>query len=224
VKFTIEKIAGSDAVRLLNEHRSRFASTGLYPFLIGDQEELDRIQENAEPFEQDASAIIEESFRVNLADWFAERRDEAEEFDLDEDDLLGEWPDEVVEKGSIGLHKDILSGEIKPEVYFGLARIEMPWQLPAILKYGSWNECPGPEVHCALFRHWQEKYGAEITGMSGDVVECVVSKPPTNREDAIALAWEQYLYCVDIVEQGCGSVANLAATLMNSTYWYFWWD
>jgi hypothetical protein len=60
--------------------------------------------------------------------------------------------------------------------------------------------------------------------MSGDVVECVVTKPPTDRNAATNLAWEQYWYCVDIVEQGCESVSNLAATLLNSPYWYFWWD
>jgi hypothetical protein len=40
----------------------------------------------------------------------------------------------------------------------------------------------------------------------------------------MALAWEQYWYCLDIVDQGVGSVSALAATLLNSTYWYFWWD
>jgi hypothetical protein len=28
----------------------------------------------------------------------------------------------------------------------------------------------------------------------------------------------------DIVDQGCESISNLAATLLNSPYWYFWWD
>ena len=60
--------------------------------------------------------------------------------------------------------------------------------------------------------------------MSGDIVECVVTKPPTDRNAPTILAWEQYWYCVDIVEQGCESVSNLAATILNSPYWYFWWD
>jgi uncharacterized protein DUF4253 len=60
--------------------------------------------------------------------------------------------------------------------------------------------------------------------MSGDIVECAVTRPPTDRNAATILAWEQYWYCVDIVEQGCESVSNLAATLLNSPYWYFWWD
>jgi hypothetical protein len=118
----------------------------------------------------------------------------------------------------------VLSGNIKPEVYVGLARITKPWHLPAVLKYGDWNECPEPEVHCAFHSEWHDRFGAQITGMSGDVVECMVTNPPTDREQATALAWQQYWYCADIVEQGCGSVSNLAATLIKSPYWYFWWD
>ncbi len=64
----------------------------------------------------------------------------------------------------------------------------------------------------------------EIAGVSGDVIECIVENPPTDRESATALAWEQYWYCGDIVDQGCGKILNLAATLLNSRNWYFWWD
>jgi hypothetical protein len=218
------RVTGGDAIRVLNEHRSRYHTTGQYPFLIGDAEDLGRIKEAAEFNKQEPTAIIRASFEVKTAEWIAGRRKEAEEYELSAEELLGEWPGEIAEKGSIALHKDVLSGKIKPEVYLGLAKIEKPWQLPALLKYGAWNECPEPEVHCAFHRQWQERYGAEITGMSSDVVECAVSKPPTDHKAATDLAWEQYWYCADIVEQGCGSVSNLAATLLNSRYWYFWWD
>lgn len=126
--------------------------------------------------------------------------------------------------GSITLHKEIRSGKIKPKVYLGLAKIEQPWHLPAAIHFGGWNACPSADEHCALHRSWQERFGAEITGMSGDVVECVVRKPPRDRKAALDVAWEQYWYCNDIVDQGCESISNLAATLLNSPYWYFWWD
>ncbi|MBI5726174.1 MAG: DUF4253 domain-containing protein [Planctomycetes bacterium] len=96
--------------------------------------------------------------------------------------------------------------------------------MPAFLKCGAWNECPEAAVHCAFHREWQAEFGAEITGMSGDIVECTVANPPLNKEVAIKLAWQQYWYCADIVGQGCESISNLAATLLNSPYWYFWWD
>jgi hypothetical protein len=224
VEFTTLKIAGGDVIRVLNDHRLRYPTTGLYPFVIGDTEELGRIEEAAEFYEQDPTAIIAASFDIKVAEWIAERRKDAEESGFSCDERLGEWPGNISEKGSIGLHKDVLSGKIKPEIYLGLAKIEKPWHLPAVLKYGAWNECPDAQVHCAFHRAWQERYGAEITGMSGDVVECLVANPPTDRKAATVLAWEQYWYCADIVEQGCGSVSSLAATLLKSSYWYFWWD
>lgn len=222
--FVTMKIAGADAIQTLDDYRSRYSSTGEYPFLIGDLEELERIQEAAGFNDRDPAAIIQASSGITIANWIAVRRKEAEEDELFSDETFGEWPGEILEKGSIGLHKDILSGEIKSEIYLGLAAVEKPWHLPAMVKYGAWNDCPESEVHCAFHREWFAEFGAEITGISSDIVECVVARPPTNRKVAKRLAWQQYWYCADIVEQGCGSVANLAATLLNSPYWFFWWD
>lgn len=224
MNFTSVKVPGADAIRILNDYRSRFPVAGQYPFLIGDKEDLERIQENAEFNQRESAEVIEASGGVDVGEWIAERRKEIEEFGFSVEEVIGEWPGVSEEKGSIGLHKDILTGKVKPAIYLGLATIAKPWHLPAALKYGAWNECPAPEVHGAFYRRWQAEFGAEITGMSADVLECVVANPPSNREAAIKLAWEQYWYCSDIVEQGCGTVSNLAATLVNSPYWYFWWD
>jgi hypothetical protein len=221
---TIMKIAGSDAIRVLHELRSKYATTGRYPFIIGDDDELERLQESAELNEQDPADIIETSHRTSIAEWIVRRRKEREEDGFTCEEFFGEWPSEITEKGSIGLHRDILTGNVKTEVYLGLVMINQPWQLPAILRYGAWNDCPDAAIHCAFHREWQARFGAEITGMSGDVVECIVAHPPSDRDSAMGLAWEQYWYCADIVEQGCESIANLAATLLNSPYWYFWWD
>jgi hypothetical protein len=38
------------------------------------------------------------------------------------------------------------------------------------------------------------------------------------------LAQEQYDFCPDIVLQGTGTLEPLAATLMASDWWFFWWD
>ena len=66
----------------------------------------------------------------------------------------------------------------------------------------------------------QEAAGA----ISSDVIEMRVERPPSTREAAFAVAEEQFAYCSDIVLQGTGSISALAATLMNGTAWYFWWD
>lgn len=218
------KLAGQDALQALNQHRADYPTTGWYPFLIGDSEELEHIEAVADLNKQELTEIVRGSFDVDTAAWSSKRRAEAEEFGFSADHLTSQWPGEERQKGSITLHTDILTGKLKPEVFLGLAQIEQPWQLPAALKYGGWNDCPEAEVHCAFHRQWQVQYRAEITGMSSDIIECAVARPPMDSEAAMALAWEQYWYCSDIVEQGCGSVSKLAAILINSPYWYFWWD
>jgi hypothetical protein len=222
--FTTIKVAGSDALDTLVSRRELFLQTGEYPFLIGDANEVQRFTDRAVFTSQSTSEIIESSMKLDVDDWIFQRRKEAEEDELPIEETLGVWPGEVSNKGSLSLHTEILSGRPLPEVFLGIASIQEPWQLLAALKYGFWNCCPEPEVHCAFFRKWQFQYGAEIAGISSDVIECMVSNPPRDQATAIALAWEQYWYCADIVDQGCESVCNLAATLLNSSYWYFWWD
>jgi len=133
------------------------------------------------------------------------------------------WPEESGEEPS-------------PEVFvlalFGDSRlgtvIKIPtddWTtIPAHLRWGGWNEHPHAEYHVAAWRAWRDRYGANLIGMTHDTLIMKVEKPPNSRKEAYKLAEEQYLYCNDIVDQGVGSVTNLAAGLLNSKYWFFWWD
>ncbi len=222
--FTTSKTTGEAAIESLMQQRGTYPQTGDYPFLIGDANELERLQEAAEYNEQSVDEILGEAARFDVGAWLTARRAEAEEYKFSEDEVLGDWPGDIPQKGAISLHCDILTGELRPEVYLGSAKIAQPWHLPAALKYGGWNDCPDPVVHCAMHQYWQKEFGAEIVGVSGDVIECVVKNPPRDQEAAIKLAWQQYWYCTDIVDQGCETIANLAATLLNAEVWYFWWD
>jgi hypothetical protein len=214
--ITTLQVPAKAAIETLHARRDAYRTTGEYPFLIGNAEELERIQEGVDDASQDVDEIIADSMLVDLAAWKLSRRAEMEEYEWTKDQVVGEWPGEITQKGSI----ERPTGE----VYLGLAKINEPWKLPAVLKYGGWNDCPEASVQCAFHRKWQAEFDAEIVSMSGDVVQCLVRNPPRTREAAMALAWEQYWYCSDIVEQGCESVSNLAATLISSDYWFFWWD
>jgi hypothetical protein len=221
MSFTTLQTPGKKAIAQLEQLRDQFQQTGEYPFLVGDSDEVEQLQEQGEDRELAVEEILKQSESITIRKWIAQRKKEYE-FDLDE--LEGEWPDEEYPPGEISLHRDVLSRKVKPEVFLGLAKIAEPWHLPAVLNLGGWNECPDAIVQCAFFRQWQENYGAEIASVSGDIVECIVKNPPKTQEAALELAWEQYWFCADIIEQGCESVSVLAATLINSPYWYFWWD
>jgi hypothetical protein len=220
MSFTTLKVPGADAIRLLEEYRSRYPASGEYPFLIGDDRDLQDLLSSGDHNKQSSAAIIRASRQITIDKWLRQKWPDAPANWRDEG--AGDWPCENADKGSISVH--IVSKEIKPEVYLGFAKIKEPWHLLAIVKYGGWNECPEPEVHCAFHREWQEKFGAEIAGLHYDVIECTVRKPPTKRKTAMRLAMEQTWYCTDIIAQGYNSPANLAASIIKSDYWYFWWD
>jgi hypothetical protein len=96
--------------------------------------------------------------------------------------------------------------------------------IPAYLNWGNWNGCPAPEYHIAALRPWRDPFGAELIGLSHDVMNIRVKRRPETRNAALDLAREQYVYCSDIVDQGVETLSALAAVLMQSDWWYFWWD
>ena len=111
-----------------------------------------------------------------------------------------------------------------PRVYVGLVPTLNSWEIPAYLRFGSWNACPRPELHVSALKYWHDIYGVEVVGISHDVIETLCTRLPARREDAESLAFEQYQYCPDIVDQGTGTLAKLAEGLQVSEKWYFWWD
>jgi hypothetical protein len=137
---------------------------------------------------------------------------------------VGKWP--VFTPGQTGLetNRDVLTNRFLREVYVGLFRAKESWEIPALLLWSAVNYDMGPDIHVAMHRRWQSLYGAELISATGAVIQCTVSKPPTTKEAAMKLAWEQYHYCPDIVWQGVGTISDLAATLLNHDIWYFWWD
>jgi len=137
---------------------------------------------------------------------------------------LGDWPAEVAPEPELSVASDILTGKPYPKVHIALLPAAHPWEVAAYLQWGGSNACPLPEYHVAAFRSWYERYGAEPVGMSGDVINLRIARPVSGKDEALAVAREQYLYCPDIVEQGTNTLSVLAAGIQNGRWWYFWWD
>ncbi len=171
-------------------------------------------------------AIIEKSYQFNLKSFVEKRKKDYFQglSNEEKEDLFGQWEGKFKENNQYILCRKILGKGYLKEALLISVPAEKSWHIPASLKYGGWNECPEPDVHCALWRHWEENYGAYIVGVSGDTIEAKVLKPPKTREEAKELALVHYFYCNDIVDQGTGTIAALAETLLDSQYWYFWWD
>jgi len=96
-----------------------------------------------------------------------------------------------------------------------------PWQIFAYIPFGDWNDCPSAEVHMAVAKYWQEKYGAEVACIAPDVVTYKTPRPADG--DTMTLAEEQFAYSEDVL-QDYGNLSTLAEVDKKSTIWTFFWD
>jgi Domain of unknown function (DUF4253) len=137
---------------------------------------------------------------------------------------LGEWPSEPMGAPQLSVATETLTGAPLAKVQLVILPTDDWTTIPAYLQWGDWNGCPAPEYHVAALRSWRDRFGAELIGLSHDVMNIRVKRRPETRDAALDLAREQYAYCSDIVDQGVETLSALAAVLMESDWWYFWWD
>lgn len=209
----------------LDRLRADWPSTGEYPFFIGPQVAVERLLSLRDDGGV-ALQTVERSLEIDVDDWIRQRKQEAVEMeDFFPDVVTGPWPTEPPAQPTRRLSEITATGEGGEDLFLGVTSVDAPWQVAAALQYGGWNACPSPRYHCACHRLWQERYGAEICGVTESELEFSVSGPPLDPAAAEHLAWQHYWYCTDIVEQGPpGTVQGLAAMLLKSSHWYFWWD
>lgn len=135
--------------------------------------------------------------------------------------LAGEWPDEGVVNELLDLTRNFRTNALPERMHIALIPTSDWTEIPAYLNWGGWNGCPPPEYHVAAFRAWRDRYGARLVTMTGDCVEMQVAQRPATREAALTLAREQYDYDTEVIDQ---TFAPLAASLMVTSVWSFWWD
>ncbi len=140
-----------------------------------------------------------------------------------EDAEVGEWPDKS-QPLSDGVIETALIEDPRTPVHILTFPGADDAEIFARLRWGGWNACPPPAIHMAMLRSWRERYGAELVGLGGDTLTYRVRSRPKTRKEALAVAREAYAYCLDTVDQGYGDLSGLAAALMVSDWWAFWWD
>src|SRR4051812_14998984 len=103
----------------------------------------------------------------------------------------GDWPEWEGGPDDFSIPYDVLTKKPLPRVHVGLVPTVNGCEVPAFLKFGGWNDCPHPHHHVAIMSYWQERYGAEVVGITHDIVEMLVARPPRSRAKALELAGEQ---------------------------------
>ncbi len=211
-------IAGKDAVL---ERSKLLSRPGITPIIMGGRKHVALLEDLLSSPHDSPEAIIERASKLDVVEWIAAKVEEDPAYYSIES---AGWPPKQMQAMDLSVHLDVLSRHPLPKVIVGLVPTSPSWGAPAYVSYGDWNDCPSSEVHVAMHKKWHEEYGSDIACMSGDIIECTVKRPPSSREAALALASEQFVYCSDIVHQGALSLEALAATLLDSKTWYFWWD
>jgi hypothetical protein len=224
--YEIVETSGENALALWEElkHAGRGA-----PVVVGEEE----LHNLLFPFDPEAPAqrqpieeILAAAKAINFPDDLFKLRQDAEAEakayfaqrgsliglkDEDYEPPLGDWPAENRYGSGLSLAYDVLTREPKPIVRIALIPTDDPCAIPAYMHYGNWNDCPSPAYHVAALRSWRDRYGAELVGLNADTLNLRVSRKPPTREEALALAREQYFYCNDIIDQGVGTYRKLAA-------------
>jgi len=232
--------AGDAAVDLWRALREGTEETGYWPLICGEYEPIndEAFAELLQEAGRDGvvASALATGMNIDVRDWFDQRLrqfEEDQEIEAAEEgedepaySVVGTWPEssDAEPADSFAIPVVRRDGQALTAARFLLVPTVRPWQVLAYIPNGGWNACPQPEEHVAIHRSWHNRFGAEIVGMTQSIIEMRVARPPDTRETATALAWEHYLYCEDIVTQGVGSIADLAAGLLESGTWYFRWD
>jgi len=140
---------------------------------------------------------------------------------------VGEWPAGPMSSERLPrltIAQRYLVGPFYEKVHIVLVPTDDWTTIPAHLRWGGWNANPTPEYHVAALRSWRDRFGAELVGLGPASMNIRVARRPETRDQALALAREQYDYCNEIVDQGFQTFSNLGAALKSHDWWFFWWD
>ncbi len=211
------KVSGNEA---LAHYQSCIANSTWMPVIVGDADDLSAHTEAAAYVTDSFTQLLTQANSIDPIEWFNKRQAQDPEYY----DLTAGAAENLSPALDISVHLDVLTGEPKAEIYIALVPVTDSWMIPAFLKIGGWNDCPTAAEHTAIFKYWHAQYGIRVAGITADVIELEVERPPTTPEQALQLAREQFIYCPDIVYQGTQSIAALASTLLNGRVWFFWWD
>lgn len=225
-------VAGEEAFGLWRKLHRKAQQLQHWPILLGDasnvayfrklsQESSSTVQEILIASRSlDPDAVLHEQVRRMVREFFELNPGE----DFNDRMPAGEWPTDPMRPMKIRCMLDPSTRKRHTRIAIAFVPTLIPWEVPAYLRLGGWNECPATADHCTIHRLWNKVFGAEMIAATTDMVELGIRRRPSTRETAIKIATQHFFYCPDIVDQGFKTISALAATLLESRIWSFWWD
>ena len=197
------------------------SKNGYYPLILVPSDVLyDALTINLD--ETKAEDYIGFSEEIDIRKFFNSKRNQ---YEFDEKYLaeVGEFSDED--------SNDYLAGYLDVDTSFPYEEVLIlkiptrnPWEILGHIPMGGYNDCPTPEYQIAAAKYWFEQYKAVPAVISSNTIEFIIENPPQDLKSAEKLAYEHYLFCNDIIDQGIETIRKLASILKNSMIWCFWWE
>jgi hypothetical protein len=183
---------GSQAIQLWRRLHELVSRTQHWPVLVGEEADLDALREQVRYSDFGTTKeIIDRALAIDVVQWLEQKHEELVDellefggqlYSTSAEESLGSreefrglprgpWPVESSPCHDFQIPIGFGKRTTSPQVSLALVPTTTCWHVPSYLRFGAWNECPGPEEHVALMRFWQRCWGAEVAGITRDVVE-----------------------------------------------------
>ncbi len=194
-------------------------------FIIADENVLEMFEFNIEEQNEENNLLSSDS--IDAKDFLQKRLDEYLKDMIGYGNLTTEEIYGKFEKGNkldcFLSWRDYKFQKTKELIYAEIPT-KNPWEIFKWLPIGGWNDCPTDKEIMSVSKLWYEEYGVVPALIGADTLEYYIENPVTDHDKAFKLAEQSSAFCSDIVSQGCGTIRNLAASIIDSNVLYFWWD
>jgi len=118
-----------------------------------------------------------------------------------------------------------------PAARIGLVPAQRPADALAIVGWSTFDDpACGDEPQnavwiAAVLRSWEDRFGARLLNVGpGAVIRLLVERPPRSLEAAQRIAAEHRVFADECAGTGANDIPTIAASIVNSPVWTFWWD
>ena len=214
--LTDEPVPGVSAV--WTRLAAAFPVTGLWPIIVDNPDLGDVLDRPASPSADPVAGILESCWEANLGDMDEDATEELSPYSRG-------FPGPAAPTtgtSSASVFTDV-AAELKGRI--GLVAVARPADTVAAIGWQGWaNYGSDPGQMAAVFRSWEERFGAVLVGLRFDTLVFAVARPARNQLESTPISAEHMAICPDNVWQGAGSIREYAASLVHAQAWMFWWD
>jgi hypothetical protein len=110
-----------------------------------------------------------------------------------------------------------------PAARIGLVRAVRPADVLPLIGWTPSDQSDALPV-AAVVRSWEDRFGARLLMVGFAEISLLVSRPPRSIEHARRIAAEHFVFCDECAGRGLSNVPRIAASLLETPIWTFWWD